>query len=46
MDERRITAAGIDYTIIMSGPGMFTMQDYDEILGELRRFWSAMPNPY
>lgn len=35
--------AGIDYTIMMSGPGTFTMHDYETILSELRSFWSAMP---
>ena len=36
---------GIDYTIMMQGPGTFTMQDYDLILSELRSFWEAMPSP-
>jgi len=34
---------GIDYTIMMMGKGTFTMEDYDEILSELRSFWNAMP---
>lgn len=36
---------GIDYTIMMSGPGTFTMADYDLILAELRSFWASMPKP-
>jgi len=35
---------GIDYTILMNGEGTFTLQDYDEVLNELRSFWKAMPN--
>jgi len=34
---------GIDYTIMMMGHGTFTLQDYDEIIAELRNFWEAMP---
>ena len=34
---------GIDYTIMMMGNGTFTMQDYDNIITELRSFWSQMP---
>ena len=34
---------GIDYTILMNGEGVFTLQDYDEVLAELRSFWKAMP---
>jgi len=36
---------GIDYSIMIMGDGSFTMQDYDEILSELRSFWEAMPRP-
>ncbi len=36
---------GIDYTIMMMGDGTFTMQDYDEIIAELRSFWDNMPTP-
>ena len=35
---------GIDYIIMMRGEGTFTLQDYDDVLNELRSFWSAMPN--
>ncbi len=35
---------GIDYTILMMGDGNFTVQDYEEVLNELRSFWEAMPN--
>lgn len=35
---------GIDYTILMRGEGGFTMEDYEEVLNELRSFWEAMPN--
>lgn len=34
---------GIDYTIMIIGEGSFTMQDYDDIIGELRSFWDKMP---
>lgn len=34
---------GIDYTILMNGEGTFTLNDYDEVLSELRSFWKAMP---
>ena len=30
-------------TILMNGEGTFTLQDYEEVLGELRSFWEAMP---
>ena len=36
---------GIDYTIMMMGEGAFTMQDYDDIIAELRSYWDNMPNP-
>lgn len=35
---------GVDYTILMMGEGSFTVQDYEEVLNELRSFWEAMPN--
>ncbi len=34
---------GIDYTIMMMGDGIFTMQDYDKIIAELRSHWDNMP---
>jgi len=34
---------GIDYTILMNGEGTFTMQDYEEVLDELRACWKRMP---
>lgn len=36
---------GVDYTIMMMGDGTFTMQDYDEIVAELRHHWTNMPKP-
>lgn len=36
---------GIDYTIMIMGDGTFTMQDYDQIIEELRSHWSNMPKP-
>ena len=30
----------IELTIMMIGPGTFTLQDWDEIIAELRRFWT------
>jgi len=36
---------GIDYTIMMQGERTFTLQDYDDILNELRSFWQNMPKP-
>lgn len=33
----------VEMTILMHGEGTFTMQDYEEILGELHAFWEAMP---
>ena len=35
---------GIDYTILMMGNGSFTLDDYEQVLDELRSFWKAMPN--
>lgn len=36
---------GIDYTIMIMGEGTFSMQDYDDIIAELRSFWENMPKP-
>lgn len=33
------TYDGITYTIMMMGEGTFTLQDYDDIIKELRKFW-------
>ena len=30
----------LEMTIMMMGPGTFTLQDWDEIVGELRKFWT------
>ena len=30
----------LEMTIMMKGPGTFTLQDWDEIVGELRRYWT------
>ena len=35
---------GIDYTILMMGNGTFTLDDYEQVLDELRSFWKAMPD--
>jgi len=35
---------GIDYTILMKGDGTFTLDDYEQVLDELRSFWKAMPD--
>ena len=35
---------GVDMTILINGTGTLTMQDYDDVLNELRSFWSSMPN--
>jgi hypothetical protein len=32
-------------TIMLRGDDTFTSADYDDLLGELRRHWSGMPNP-
>lgn len=37
--------SGIDYTIIKMGDRPFTMQDYDQIIAELRSHWDNMPKP-
>lgn len=33
------TYNGITMTIMMMGPGTFTMHDWDKIVGELKQFW-------
>ena len=30
----------LEMTIMMMGPGTFTLQDWDEIVGELRTYWT------
>ena len=30
----------LEMTIMMMGPGTFTLQDWDEIVGELREYWT------
>ena len=32
--------SGIEYTILQMGPGTFTMQDWDDVVSELRQFWT------
>ena len=32
--------SGIEYTILQMGPGTFTMQDWDDVVAELRQFWT------
>jgi hypothetical protein len=32
--------SGIEYTILMLGPGAFTMQDWDGVVAELRQYWT------
>ena len=34
---------GVDYVILSNGDKVFTMEDYEEELAELRSFWSRMP---
>lgn len=34
---------GVDYVILSKGDKIFTMEDYEEVLAELRSFWSRMP---
>ena len=34
---------GVDYVILSNGDKVFTMEDYEEVLAELRSFWSHMP---
>ena len=36
---------GVDYTILIHGPGTFSMRDYDEIIAELRSVCRTMPDP-
>ena len=36
---------GIDYTILIHGPGSFSMRDYDEIIAELRSVCRTVPDP-
>ena len=35
------TYEGITYTILMKGEGMFTSENYDNIISELRKFWDV-----
>ena len=30
----------LEMTIMMMGPATFTLQDWDEIVGELRKYWT------
>lgn len=39
--EAEKTFEGITYTILMKGEGTFTVQDYDNIIGDLRQFWEV-----
>ena len=39
------TFDGISYTIMMLGNASFTLQDYDNVLNDLRCHWDAMPKP-
>ena len=32
--------SGIEYTILQMGTGTFTMQDWDDIVNELKKFWT------
>ena len=32
--------SGIEYTILQMGTGSFTMQDWDDVLAELRQYWT------
>ncbi|MBP3730328.1 MAG: GNAT family N-acetyltransferase [Mailhella sp.] len=33
------TYENIEYTIMISGQGFFTIQDYDQIINDLRKYW-------
>ena len=35
------TFRGVTFTILMKGEGTFTSQDYDNIISELRKFWTV-----
>lgn len=35
---------GIDYVILQNGDRVFTLQDYEEVLDELRATWNRMPD--
>ena len=35
---------GVDYVILQNGDRVFTLQDYEEVLDELRSAWSRMPD--
>lgn len=35
---------GIDYVILQNGDRVFTLQDYEEVLDELRAAWNRMPD--
>ena len=39
--EAEKTFEGITYTILMKGEGTFTIQDYENIIKELRKFWDV-----
>jgi len=41
--EAEKTFEGITYTILMKGEGIFTQQDYDRVIDDLRKFWQV-PN--
>jgi len=40
MTTRQITAADKDNGLIKIGPGTFTLQDWDDIVAELRKYWT------
>ena len=35
---------GVDYVILQNGDRVFTLQDYEEVLDELRSAWNRMPD--
>ena len=39
-ENEQIPWDDLEMTIMMIGPGTFTMQNWDEIVGELRKFWT------
>ena len=39
-ENEQIPWDDLEMTIMMIGPGTFTMQNWDEIVGELTKYWT------
>ena len=39
-ENEQIPWDDLEMTIMMTGPGTFTMQNWDEIVGELTKYWT------